>query len=72
MMKFIDWAWTNNQAITGAVTTSLSGLAMAGIISADLVVKLTAATGVLVTIFAVVYSYFKQMPLPAPASETAR
>jgi hypothetical protein len=73
MKKFFDWAWANKQAITGAVTASLSGLATADILSAELVVKITALTGVLMTGFALVYSYFKQaQPLPPPASETAR
>jgi hypothetical protein len=65
MKKFFSWFWTNKTMITGAVTGSVSGLATARIISADLAVQITTVTGILITLFAVAYTYFvPQIPAP--------
>ncbi len=70
MRKFFDWAWANKQAITGAVTGSLSALAAANMMSADLVVKITAVTGALTMLLGLVYSYINRAAVPTV--DTAR
>lgn len=66
MKKFVTWLWGNKQMITSAVTTSVSGLAAANMLSATVAVQVTTVTGVLMTAFAVAYTYFVAAPPSTP------
>jgi hypothetical protein len=65
MKKFISWVWSMKQTITATITGSVSGAAVAHWITAEMAVNITTATGILMTVFALVHTYFVPDP-PAP------
>lgn len=61
--------WDNKQMITGAITTSVSALATAKLISAEAAVIVTTVTGVLITLFALGITIFKSATAPVVPGE---
>ena len=66
--------WNNKQAITGAVTSSVSLAAGAGLMTAEAAIKITAVTGIITLLLGVLYTLLtaKDAPVVNPAPETLR
>lgn len=58
MKRIFSILWSNKQLITGTLTGSLSALAAAGMMSAELVVKITTVTGIVTAVLALAYTLF--------------
>lgn len=58
MKRIFLLIWSNKQAITGTVTAVLSAAASAKWLSAETVVNITTGTGILMAVFALIYTLF--------------
>lgn len=56
MKRIAVACWNNKQAITGVVTTSVSSLALAGMITESVSVKITTVTGIITAVLGLVYT----------------